>query len=90
MQTRPYVRTCVCVRVRVLLRVLLYIFGCVPVCVSVRESGVCRDSCSLNSIIVSNWGLPSQCRVVGSILSWLLTVAQVQYAEHGGMRRSTT
>lgn len=75
MQTRPYVRMCVCVCMP------LYIFGCVPVCVFMCVSGVCRDSCSLNSIIVSNWGLPSQCRVVGSILSWLLTGAHVQYAD---------
>lgn len=36
-------------------------------------SSVCGDSCSLNSIIVSNWGLRSQCSVVEGILSCLLT-----------------
>lgn len=50
-------------------------------------SGVCGDSCSLNSIIVSNWGLPSQCVVVESILSRLLTGnthADVQEPENRG------
>lgn len=45
--------------------------ACVGVCVCV--SSVCGDSCSLNSIIVSNWGLWSQCSVVKGILFCLLT-----------------
>lgn len=47
---------------------------CVHAFVFMCLLSVCGDSCSLNSIIVSNWGLPSQCVVVKCILSQLPTV----------------
>lgn len=62
---------CVCAHTRTLPCVLLCVHVCVFVCVCV--AGVCGDSCSLNSIIVSNWGLPSQCVAVESTLSRLMT-----------------
>lgn len=52
---------------------MLCVLDCVRGCVFMCVSGVCGDSCSLNSIIVSNWGLPSQCVVMKSTLSQLLT-----------------
>ena len=57
------------------------VLGCVHVCVFMCVSGVCGDSCSLNSIIVSNWGLPSQCVVVESVLSRLFDRPHVLYAD---------
>lgn len=57
----PYVLVCIQLH-------NLYMFG-----VCVCASSVCGDSCSLNSIIVSNWGLWSQCSVEEGILSCLST-----------------
>ena len=53
---------CVCTHAHTSMRVVVCSCMCVRVCVCV--AGVCGDSCSLNSIIVSNWGLPSQCVAV--------------------------
>ena len=62
---------CVCTHAHTSMRVVVCSCMCVRVCVCV--AGVCGDSCSLNSIIVSNWGLPSQCVAVESTLSRLMT-----------------
>lgn len=57
------------VTMRVYVHATQHAVVCCCSCSSLCVSGVCGDSCSLNSIIVSNWGLPSQCVALKCVLS---------------------